>query len=314
MYANVKPVFFKCLSGLHAGSGADLGVVDLPIQRERHSSLPKIESSGVKGCIREEFEQIKDGLPDDFVNIAFGPEDNGDKHSGAVAFTDARLLLFPVRSARGVFAYATCPYVLNRLKTDFALAKLEIQDFVPADTAQVSGKALFIPNNNKVVLEEFTVTAKQTEYAKNLSDSIVKWMRLDGYWAEMVKNNLIVLSDDDFADFTKNNTEIITRVKIDNNTGTVAKGALFTEELLPAETVLYSLVMTSSIFLSEEQKKDSYTYLEYKLECEKENIGEGKYLITTIAEKMPEYMQLGGDATIGKGLVRVTVGVELEVE
>ncbi|MDR1482973.1 MAG: type III-B CRISPR module RAMP protein Cmr4 [Synergistaceae bacterium] len=314
MYKEVKPIFFKCLSGLHAGSGADLGVVDLPIQRERHSGLPKIESSGVKGCIREEFDQIKDVLPGDFMDIAFGPDD-GNKHSGSVAFTDARLLLFPVRSARGVFAYATSPYVLNRLKTDFALAKLEVPadtavPAVPADTAvpaQVSGRALFIPNRDKVVLEEFTVTARQTDYAKDLAELIVRWLKLGGYQADMVKNNLIILSDDDFAGFAKNNTEIITRVKIDNKKGTVAKGHLFTEELLPAETVLYSLVMTSSIFLSKKQKDESYTCLE----CGEEKISEGEYLIKKIVGKMPEYMQLGGNATIGKGLVRVTVvGVE----
>ncbi len=40
-------------------------------------------------------------------------------------------------------------------------------------------------------------------------------------------------------------TEVITRTKIDNETGTVEDGALFTEEYLPTDSVLYSLVFAS---------------------------------------------------------------------
>ena len=36
---------------------------------------------------------------------------------------------------------------------------------------------------------------------------------------------------------------------------------------------------------------------------------EGKYLLDTITRQMPKYIQLGGDASIGKGLCRVNVGV-----
>ncbi len=46
---------------------------------------------------------------------------------------------------------------------------------------------------------------------------------------------------DDFKNFVKMFTEVITRTKIDNIKGTVKDGALFTEEYLPAETVMYSL-------------------------------------------------------------------------
>ena len=300
MYKNCKPIFFKAVSGIHAGTGTDLGLVDLPIARERHSGLPKIESSGVKGCIRDVFEQI-DGLPGDFVTVAFGPEDDGDKHAGSIAFTDARLLLFPVRSAKGIFAYATCPYIINRLKEDFALAAVDVSDFVPnGETAQVSSDKLLIPKANKAVLEEYTIEATKTPYAAKLAVTIAEWLKLEN--AQYIKDNLIILSDDDFTDFAKNNTEVITRIKIDNETGTVANGALFTEELLPSETVLYSLVMTSKIFLDREMRKSSPT-------VEAARADEGGYLLDTISEKMPKFVQIGGDATIGKGLCLVNVGV-----
>ena len=299
MYKNIEPILFKAMSGIHAGTGSDLGLVDLPIQRERHSGLPKIESSGVKGCIREAFEQVE-GLPGDFVKIAFGPEDDGDKHAGSIAFADARLLLFPVRSAKGVFAYATCPYILGRLGEDFALAGIDIPDYVPCDKAQVSSDKLLITNTGKVVLEEYTVEAEKTDYATKLAETIAVWLGLDN--AQYVKNNLIILADDDFRDFAMHNTEVVTRIKINNDTGTVAKGALFSQELLPSETVLYSLVMTSKIFIDKESRGSSAT-------VKAAGADDGKYLLEVISGRMPKYIQLGGDATIGKGFCRVKVGV-----
>jgi CRISPR-associated protein Cmr4 len=307
MYKEVKPIFFKAISGIHAGTGTDLGSVDLPIQRERHSGLPKIESSGIKGCIREEFEQLAEEktLPGDFVTIAFGPDDDGDKHAGSIAFTDARLLLFPVRSAKGVFAYAACPYILRRLAEDFALAGIPVDAVSESDKAQTSSDKLLIKVSkadkaDRAVLEEYTIEADPTEYAKKLAETIAAWLKLDE--PNHLKEHLIILSDDDFRDFAQNNTEIITRTKIDNKTGTVAKGALFTEELLPAETVMYSLVMTSKIFISKELRESSDT-------VRAAGADEGKYLLDTIAAKLPKYIQLGGDATVGKGLCRVNVGV-----
>ena len=55
MFKQAKPLFLIVETPLHAGSGSDLGIVDLPIQREKHTDYPKIEASGLKGAIRETF-------------------------------------------------------------------------------------------------------------------------------------------------------------------------------------------------------------------------------------------------------------------
>ena len=68
------------------------------------------------------------------------------------------------------------------------------------------------------------------------------------YWREKYKSSLVVLSDDDFCDFVTLSTEVIARIKIDPKTGTVKKGALWYEEYLPADSILYSLALTSPIF------------------------------------------------------------------
>ena len=69
-----------------------------------------------------------------------------------------------------------------------------------------------------------------------------------------MKKDLVVLSDDDFGDFVHLSTEVITRIKINNETGTVQDGALFTEEYLPSETILYSLALTTPVFRDDNDK------------------------------------------------------------
>jgi CRISPR-associated protein Cmr4 len=57
MFKKSKLFFIIAETPLHPGSGGEVtGLVDLPIQRERHTNFPKIEASGLKGCIREAFE------------------------------------------------------------------------------------------------------------------------------------------------------------------------------------------------------------------------------------------------------------------
>ncbi len=58
MFKKALPFFIYVITPLHAGTGQELGIVDLPIQRERHTGFPKIEASGLKGSIREVFEEL----------------------------------------------------------------------------------------------------------------------------------------------------------------------------------------------------------------------------------------------------------------
>jgi CRISPR-associated protein Cmr4 len=327
MYKKAKPFFMIVQTPLHAGSGQDLGIVDLPIQRERHTSFPKIEGSSLKGAIREVFEEYKDikdniektklkGLLEAFpvlkqngngmldkekykneaIKLSFGPENDGNDHAGALGFTDARLLLFPVKSMKGVFAYITCPYVLNRFKEDLLLCfgKEAIKDITCETVANgqcyVSSDQFKI--NNNIILEEYTFTVQNGtndthKLAKHLKDKIM---------VNDIENKLVILSNDDFKDFVNLSTEVITRTKINPETGTVQSGALFTEEYLPAETVLYSLALTTPIFLPEDKKAD----IIFK-KPEEENV------MKFFELGLPEVMQIGGNATIGKGIVRTKV-------
>lgn len=305
MYQIAKPLFLICETPLHAGSGSDLGIVDLPIQRERHTSFPKIEGSSLKGALREAVEQeTAKKTFDDQVNVhrVFGYDDGSLKNkkevdealggktdfAGAIGFTDARLLLFPVKSMKGVFAWVTCPKVLKQFETDMKLSKGITTPNLPTENTVATDNSICISKAKmKVVLEEYTFTVKEDANVKNLGDWFAKHLFNDNgnYWCEKIKKDIIVLSDDDFRDFVNLSTEVITRTKISNETGTVESGALFTEEYLPAESVLYSLVLAHQEF-----RKDS------DFTAEK--------VLGFFAENLNDVVQIGGSATIGKGLVR----------
>lgn len=346
MYKLAKPLFLICETPLHAGSGSDLGIVDLPIQRERHTSFPKIEASSLKGALREAIEHksvIAESNADEAlknlekVNKVFGYDEadldkrfnkkdlekrftvigEGNKKTlrkdfaGAIGFTDARLLLFPVKSMKGIFAWVTCPRVIQQFVSDMKLSKaaigetFEITNLNDTDFVNPDNTYLFHGNSNlkikeKVILEEYTfdihndlngnVQVKEGTKLTDFPDWLAQHLFKDdgSYWSEKIKKDVVLLTDDDFKDFVNLSTEVITRTRIDNITGTVDKktGALFTEEYLPAESVLYSLVLAHDEF--SEHKPIS-----------------AKNVLSFFKNKLPKVLQIGGNATLGKGLVRV---------
>lgn len=332
MFKKATPFFIICETPLHAGSGNDLGIVDLPIQRERHTKYPKIEASSLKGSLREAFEQqveikrvedsgkeeryywaeticgaeIKSKLgvepgKESVISLAFGPEE-GDLHAGALGFTDARILLFPVKSMKGVFGWITCESVLKHFKNDLELAGINNIPKLPKERTMPKDCQLKI-KDNKVVLEEYTFELSEddecTGFAKWLAEKVFPQVGTDNYqyWRDKMEKSLLVLDNDEFGDFVTLSTEIITRTKINNKTGTVESGALFTEEYLPADSVLYSLALASPIFSKEKGifAKEGKAEEELVMEFFKTALSAIKVI------------QLGANATLGKGITRMRI-------
>ena len=113
----------------------------------------------------------------DDVILTFGPE-KGDLHAGALGFTDARLLLFPVKSVKGVFAWVTCPAVLERFKHDLSICQptcIKFVDIPTADTVPTNCCDLIVKNDGndkKIVLEEYTFPVT----ADPKCDAAAKWI------------------------------------------------------------------------------------------------------------------------------------------
>jgi CRISPR-associated protein Cmr4 len=317
MFRDAEPFYILVETPLHAGSGSELGVVDLPIQRERHTGFPKIESSGLKGSIRETFEGLReielDGKKvngDELIkaiSLTFGPEPKkGDEHAGSLGFTDARILLFPVKSAKGIFAWVTCPKVLDRFQKELKLAKIENIPSIPPEDTVPEGCSLLI--SAKVVLEEYTFEVKKdnacTQLANWLSENVLPRDGSYKYLQDKMKRDIVALRDEEFCDFVTMATEVIARTKIDPKKGTVERRGLWYEEYLPAESVLYSLALTSPPMVADDNKKGIFKADSPEKEAEK--------VIKFFRAGIPEVIQIGGNQTIGKGIVRIIKGGQNE--
>ncbi|MDQ7795020.1 MAG: type III-B CRISPR module RAMP protein Cmr4 [bacterium] len=257
MFTVAVRLFIYVETSLHPGTGRGLGGVDLPIQRETVTNYPMVQASSLKGRLRAVMA-LKNGWDDPSPEIAalFGRaeagEESGGSFAGAISPGDARLVLFPVRSLRGVFAWTTSRAVLERFRRDLALTGVPPQwrlPEAPANDAVLVGPACGVCAEQNVVLEEFTYLA---DYGQaELVEAIAGWLGncafppLPEYdpFRERLPRHLVILPDDSFRDFVTYSTEVVTRVRLAPSTKTVHPGALWTEEYLPAESLLYSPVL-----------------------------------------------------------------------
>jgi len=217
---------------LHVGAGSSVGAVDQPVIRERHTRFPVIPGSAIKGVLRDyaKGQSIAD------IETLFGhePTDKDDKaYAGAIGFGEARLLAFPLRSAKGSFALATCPLALARFARDaekpYAVPQVKDNECLASAAVTLDGK--------NVALEEYVFDAKSEfpdDWAECLSSLI------DDVVLKEAKTHFVMLSDGDFSHFAQNACQVQHHNRIDPETGTVVDGALFNTETVPSETLFYA--------------------------------------------------------------------------
>lgn len=295
MYKYSALLTYYTLTPLHMGSGSSLSYIDLPIQRERHTSFPIMAASGIKGVFRNLAHRKWDDK--EIINIIFGPED-GNQYSSCISFTDAKILLYPVRSLKGIFAWITCPFVINRFKkelenltntnpnSDFNFNKIEDDQII------VSKDSLLKITENKVALEEFVfqIINNENDNLKKLTNLIKENIELDEI--KDLEKRVAIVSDDVFTNFVNYAVEVRTRIKIDQITGVVEEGALFTLELIPSEAIFYNFLFIGEPKINNKSNNDN------------------KIKNDDIKNKFKELfnqnliLQFGGDETIGLGFVK----------
>ena len=303
MFQKANLLFLYTETPLHVGSGSSLGTVDLPIQRERHTNLPMVQGSGIKGKLRSVFEP--DGNQTDISKAIFGPQTDGSEHAGALSVGDARILLFPVRALAGVFAWVTCPLVINRLARDLQMTGqttpwnlLELKVFE---------QQAYIPNNSTikiatdVVLEEFSFTVRDSnpevqKFVTWLADNVLPNAAEYQFWRDKIKQDLAIISDEAFKDFCQFSTDVVSRTKLDPATKTVVTGALWTEENLPSDALLYAPLFACDPRMesNKPKKKDQSGDMDAI---------EVLSLVSAHLEIGHSRLQLGGNETVGRGLV-----------
>ncbi len=309
-------LFLYTETPLHAGSGTRVSYIDNPIQRERITNFPIIQASSLKGVLRwEAWQRMKanNGWTPQDIALIFGPGDDikndvnveSSDFGGSMAITDARVLLFPVRSLKGVFAWITCPLVLQRLKRDLESVgakkiplKIESLPFTQIQEDKVvvaSDDVTFSEGNEKwAVFEDFKFKAKPNNELSKFANLLKDKLSSDNPLVKDLPKRLVLVHNDVFQEFVEMSTEIVTRIRISPVTGTVEEGALFTEELVPSETVFWAVLKTT------EPPQKAKTELNINDIDAKKLTGKIKKLT------QDRIIQFGGDETLGRGFIRIT--------
>lgn len=232
-----QPYFLFTRTPLHVGAGQSVGYVDLPIQREPHTKIPVVPGSSLKGVLRDHPSLAAD--KDHLFGVGAGESSGGS--AGALLIGEARVLCFPVRSAKGSFAWITCPLVLKRAQRDIGLINAAItianeRQVVAGDKVTLSGQ---------IVLEDYTFTATGDDNLARLENELVGLVA-DPVWKEL-PGRLVVVADGVFTHFVQSGCEIAQHVAIDDDTGTAKDKALFNEETVPSETLFYGVIAEQKI-------------------------------------------------------------------
>lgn len=306
MFQAQKALFIYCVSPIHMGAGTAIGLIDNPIQRERHTDYPMMAGSGLKGAVRHRFQA--DGWDKELIARIFGPETNASDHAGAISFGDAQLVAFPVRCTKRAYVYATSPMALARMKRLLALALANQVPSLPDMSVESGQCAIANPDlltgdsRDKLHLEAFELKAVVNKNLMQISDWLANYALPAGdayaFFREKLKTDLVLLPDEDFGYFVKNATVVEPHVRINDKTGTADDGGLFYTENLPPESLLLAPLMATA----ERSGKGAMPAEEVLAAVLKGNEG--------LKGLNGQLVQVGGDATTGRGQVIITaVGV-----
>lgn len=296
---STRVYWLHTLTPTHVGIGRGVGYIDLPIDREAVTGWPVIRGSAFKGVWADRFRATEIKRKSDAgLRAAFGVAgDDNTSNAGALVPTDARLVCLPVRSFRGTFAWCTSALALQFLRRTLELAGLgtlpavltaspaEADDTdTPAQAFCTEGTAL--SEDDRIYLEDLdfaaVASAEATAWAEWLGERV---FAAEPAWKSEFIKRFVVVPDPVFDFLAETGTEVQTRVKISDDTKTVDSRALWTEEALPAETILAGLILCDRVFA-----KDGT-----------DQTPEG--LLDKFARE-PLTLQIGGKATVGRGQVR----------
>lgn len=236
-------ITLHALTPLHVGSGQAVGATDLPIIREKATGWPVVPGSSIKGSIKDHHksrllnggartEELGKKLDRDLAFL-YGSPDANESAAGMISLSDARCLLFPVRSFKGAFVYATCPFALRRV-AEFARAcnigLPEIPTIADDNHAIVGSTSLLY--NDHLLLEDLDLKASAQDlsvFAPLLGEDKI--------------DHLAILSDTVFSYFCETATEVITHVSLNFETKTAREKFLRSEERVPCEAVFAGLAV-----------------------------------------------------------------------
>ncbi len=280
-------------SPVHAGAADSLGALDLPVQREATTGYPVIWGQSLKGALRQAAKEVPWDL--DLLKAVFGSpvgtlqDGDGETSAGLLAVGDAQLVAMPVPTLQRTFAWATSELALARLARKYAILQAGMAA-VPDVPAVVSNRGLassadWVGERRPQVLGPCLV-----ELGSELSEPLGRWadrLAADALGAgepfqslaDKLRADLLLVGSDVMPVLLKECTEFVARVQLGEHKE--VENGPFYSEYLTAETIL-----AASLTLRTELGEAVAVHLD---------------LLRALLQRGP--VQVGGDETIGKGLV-----------
>lgn len=296
----------KTLSPMHCGIGIGASDIDLPVARHKVSNHPLVPGSTLKGVLKDEFLNRRTHSHDREKLTAIFGGDGAEENTfaSAISIGDMLLLALPVRSFFGTFAYLASPYTLERFKAILTRTMPE-KEIPPIPTGLglktagdnyrvmlTSDSLLLNPAGDRVLLEELdllTDSASADAWAELIGEIFC-----DDDEEKAIFCKRFAIADDNALNFLCDTAlPVDAHIRIDEETGTVARGALWYEETVPMESLFFGLVGMDRSFKSEVQvgAEDLAAVLLGGSDVQKREI----------------LTQIGGKATTGKGFVSVVL-------
>ncbi|MBN2535483.1 MAG: type III-B CRISPR module RAMP protein Cmr4 [Spirochaetales bacterium] len=237
----------RTLTNMHTGSGeVSLGIVDNMVQRDTVYETPTINSSSLKGALREYCEQ-EQGLDDKEMTAIFGSKPNSDDNSkneqGKYRFFNAHLMAMPVRSSTKPFYMATSLMILKHFlsQCSFFEFKGEMVDQIQNFCSRVkeperSRPIVFEPGDGAEKDKETIALEDYEAVIFRDSDSQIK-TGID-FMTDLLKSGLALFHDDDFKELCKN-LPVIARNNLENG----ESKNLWYEEIVPHHSLFYTIIL-----------------------------------------------------------------------
>ncbi|OHD99249.1 MAG: type III-B CRISPR module RAMP protein Cmr4 [Sulfurimonas sp. RIFCSPLOWO2_12_36_12] len=266
------------LTNLHVGSGeVNFDIIDNQVQKDAITKLPNINSSSLKGALREAFRSDindKDEIESNLVKFIFGPsnDDNDSHQTGAYNFFEASLLTRPVRSSAKSYFNATSPAAIKSLL--YTIENFEI-DFDEDLKNELKKLSALKPEKNKPIIFE---NIQNTTYLEDVK----------AVFYNFNTSNLKEFLGEDLALFEDNELQELDLPVLARNYLVEGESKnLWYEEVVPKKTKFFFCI-AKPINLDNKDKQEKLDGYERQFE-----------------KKLSTYIQLGANKSIGYGYSKI---------
>ena len=152
---------------------------------------------------------------------------------------------------------------------------------------------MLVPSKDSCLIDEDKVYLEDLDFVAKESDAVHKWAQVianavfpdqDAAWRDEFVKRFSVVSEEIFSFLCETGTQIDARIRIQPDSKTVAEGALWYEESLPAETILAGIAWCDAVYRKAVATRETL----FKEFC-----------------TAPLALQVGGKASVGRGRVHV---------